>query len=92
MVKKIVCDSKSGKIYDAEIVAPGKMDYTWTRVATNECINAVAEHLLYEMKKYNGFGAAGYEWPKAEGEGHYRLVLFDDTKYRLQEIEEENNG
>ena len=91
MVKKIVCDSKSGKIYDAEIVAPGKMDYRWTRVATDECINAVAEHMLYEMKKYNGFGAAGYEWPKAEGKGHYRLVLFDDIKYRLQEIEEENN-
>ena len=87
MVKKIVCDIKSGKIYYAKIVEPGKMDSTWTRVATDECINAVADHMLYEMKKYDVF-AVGYECPKAEGEGHYRLVLFDDTKFRLQEIEE----
>ena len=88
-MRKIVC-GYFGTIYDAEILKSGKMSDKNRRVITDECINAVTEHLhtAMETKKSN---KAGYMWPKKDGNGNYVLMLFDDTKYKIVPISEEIN-
>lgn len=61
-MRKIVCGC-FGTIYDAEILKSGKMSDKNRRNVTNECVEAVAEH-LHEIMGTDKSYKAGYEWSK----------------------------
>ena len=80
-MKRIVCGI-FGTIYDASILKDGKMSLSGRRECTDECINAVCEH-LFGLEGYQKYKNSGYEWDKKDGNGHITLRLYDDTEYEL---------
>lgn len=88
-MRKIVCGG-FGNIYDAEILKSGKMSSRNIREVTEECIDAVVEHLQC-LSVIKNKDIVSYRYPKIKGDGNYNLVVYDDTKYKIVPICEKIN-
>lgn len=84
MIRKIVCGC-FGTIYDANICKDGKMSLRNRRNVTDECIQAVVDHIatLEDFEKHQN---AGYLFEQKNKNRRYSLMLFDDEKYKLVPI------
>lgn len=86
-MKKIACDTE-GKICEFEMTESGGLTgEVARRDITEECIYAVYAHLHYNMIK-NKSGGYGYTFPKNQGEGNWRVVIYDDNVFELKERED----
>lgn len=83
-MKKIVCGA-FGNIYDAKILKSGLMSAADRRECTDECINAVVQHLLSSLE-YEHNKQFGYCWAKKDGDGDICLRVYDTSNYKLVPI------
>ena len=87
-MKKIVCGCL-GTIFYATINPKTQTMRDSGRIdVTNDAITAVLDH-IQTMPNYDKRGYAGYAWAKKDNSGNIKMIVYDDTKYKLIPIEQQ---
>lgn len=84
-MKKLVC-SCFGNIYYATILKNGMMSDNGRINMTDDAIDCVMNHLLYQ-KGFENKGFSGYDIPSTDGTKEIQLCLYDKSKYKLIKID-----